>query len=390
MRRVCGAVILVLGLSLLSAPAALAQSVALAPLGPSAPAGGWSLEYGDAFGDPICGAPDAVGRACDNTLFPNRNAGGCSPTPGYNSDEMEQFACSQVSVGPDGLALSCTPSLALRTPAGHVPATFLCGAVQGQDTSVPRGFRFFRWTPGRGQEWAIQLVAQLPPNTGEADPAWWSSDWADTEEIDFLEGFGLQAGRGGGWCSVGAEPNANGYIGITLPTWIYDTASGASVQAENSLCSQMGFDPSAGLHTYTTVFFPNRTFAEYVDGKPDAWSYLSDGAAGQTVAGPPPSISDATMGLILSYGLRADATGDPDLYFLGGTRSFLIRSVAVYENATADGAYAYNVGLAPGTSLIGGQSRKEGWPTWLRLRYSSRSCGFRGHRCQARRRHKRH
>jgi hypothetical protein len=331
------------------------STIAPAPEGPAAPNGGWSIEYGDAFKESICGAQgtSVSSGGCDNTLYPNRNAGGCSNIAGYNSDEMEQFNCAAVNVSANGLDLSCTPATGLTTPSGYVASHYACGAVQSQDTSVPAGYRFFTWKPGQGQEWAVQIVAQFPRNTGEADPGWWSSAWVSSEELDFFEGFGLQAGKNGSWCTAGS--GSNGYIGTTMPTWIYDTNSGANLEAESNICHDLGFDPSAGFHTYTTVIYPNNTLSEYVDGKADHWSYVPNGGADHTsggdVIGPPPSLSNATMGLVLSYALRADTTGDPDPYFTSGTRNFVIRSIAVYENTSASGANAFNGGLAPGTSI---------------------------------------
>jgi hypothetical protein len=335
-------------------------TISPSPAGPSAPSGGWSVAYGDAYNEQICGSQGTAvgGPGCDNTLYPNRNARTCGDLPGYNSDEMEQFNCSQVSVASNGLDLACTYTDGLTTPQGDAPSHYLCGTVQGQDTQVPTGDKFFTWKPGQGQEWAVQAVVQFPPNTGEADPGWWSSDWAWSEEIDFIEGFGLQAGKDGTWCNNTISGGTSGFIGTTMPTWIYNTSTGGMLQAESSICRDLGFDPASGFHTYTTVFYPNNTFSEYVDGKLDDWSFVPEGGSsytnGGSLAGPPSSLSNATMGLILSYGLRDDNTGDPDPYFPSGTRNMYVRSVAVYENASANGANEWNGGLAPGTTVSAG------------------------------------
>jgi hypothetical protein len=331
-------------------PAAVPSS----PDGPASPSGGWAVEYGDAFKLPIC-TTGASGGNCDNTLYPSTDPSrDCAPQPGFNDDEMEQFSCSQVSVGAGGLTLSCEPADGLVTPPGYDPSGYLCGAVSGT-APQPVGYRFFGWKPGQGQEWAVQIRCKFPPNTGEADPAWWSGDWAWTEEIDFFEGFGGDAGPGGSWTR--ARPPSNGWIGTTDPTWIYNTKTDAHIGAASFFAKYERFDPSAGFHTYTTVFFPNNTVSEYIDGRIVAWDYVPHGGAdyrnGGTVVGPPPSISNAILGLILSYALRDDATGDPDPYFNSGVRKFRIRSIAVYENASADAANAFNAGLAPGTAVSG-------------------------------------
>src|SRR5262249_39813716 len=78
------------------AASASAASVSPVPSGPSTPTGGWSVQYADAFGAPLGIAPGN-----DNTLRVYEG-------PGYNSDEMEVFRPSAVSVGPEGLRLSCT------------------------------------------------------------------------------------------------------------------------------------------------------------------------------------------------------------------------------------------------------------------------------------------
>ena len=217
----------------------------------------------------------------------------------------------------------------------------------------PSGYKLFNWRPGQGQEWAFEINAKFPPDTGEADPGWWTTDFDWTDEIDFFEGFGDTAGADGSWTHA---TSGDGWIGTTDATWIYNTSNDSEVSADQDLSKDLGWDPSAGFHTYTTVFFPNNTYSEYIDGKIQSWDYVPTGGSaytsGGTVAGPPPGpISDAYLGLELSYALRNDVDGFPDPYFTSGTRSMTIRSIGVYENTTADGAYTSNPGLAPGTTL---------------------------------------
>jgi hypothetical protein len=215
----------------------------------------------------------------------------------------------------------------------------------------------FRFMPGRGQEWAIQIIAKFPPNTGEADPGWWATDPRWTWELDMFEGWGWRAGAGGTWCH---SAGGRGWIPTTDPTWIFDTAARASIAGMQNLCREAQpspFDPSAGYHTYTTVVYPNRTVAEYIDGRIQVWGRVADAGAShadhQTLIGPPPVSPKTYGGLIISYALRDKATGNPDPYFTSGSRSMSVRSIAVYENATAQGARAVNAGLvAPGTTLV--------------------------------------
>ncbi len=120
-------------------------------------------------------------------------------------------------------------------------------------------------------------------------------------------------------------------------------------QGVNDLCHDFGFDPSAGYHTYTTVMYPDRSMAEYIDGR--QVSFTSASAKGsQTITGVGP-VQAVMGGLILSYALRDKATGNPDPYFASGTRVWSTRSISVYENASANGANTINPQLAPGTQV---------------------------------------
>jgi hypothetical protein len=347
------------------------------PDGPPAPSGGWSVEYADAFNNPILGTPQANGFSGtpDNTWYPNRS-NNCSNTAGFNNDEMEAFNCSAVSVNPStGLTLSCKyTSQNTVMQSGDDPANYTCGTVEGS-VGATAGYKFFGFKPGEGQEWAVQINSQLPPNTGEADPGWWATGPPWTEELDFYEEFGGDAGCGGTWTTSNTTIKsparcipANSWIGGTDPTWIWNEgiSNQGQISGEESLYQTVGFDPSADYHTYTTVFFPNGSFSEYIDGKIQTWDYVPTHGSNYvsctatntppscgTVNGPPSVNNDDFIQLLLSYGLRDDTDGDPDPYFTSGTRDFNIRSVAVYQNATADGANATGTGLAPGTTASG-------------------------------------
>jgi len=219
------------------------------------PAGGWQVQYGDAFG-----AAFGTGAGQDNTLYPN--SGGaysrlqCSDNPGFANDEMEVFNCSQAVVDSAGLHLKCDSSPE-RWPAGAGPngapgnpaINYVCGALRSQEGAVP-GYKFFNWQPRQGQTWAMQCVCRFPPDTGAADPGSWSTDDPWTQEIDFFEGWGE---HGTSWADAP----------VTTPTWVYDTnpfttQGGAGVLA---------FDPSAAYHTYTTVISPDNTYEEFIDGQ---------------------------------------------------------------------------------------------------------------------------
>ncbi|MGH8962755.1 MAG: hypothetical protein ACRDWT_16470, partial [Jatrophihabitantaceae bacterium] len=215
-----------------------------------------------------------------------------------------------------------------------------CGAVETDGSTKPAGYRLFNFEPGQGQEWALQIVTRFPPNTGEADPGWWASPPGWAWEWDMFESFGAQGGKGGGWCS-------GNYVGTTDPTFASSTSPWNPQGGESYICRDQGFDPSAGFHTYTTVYYPNNTLSEWIDGKPVTWTYESPGATTFSVSQPP-----AVMGgLILSYALRNTAVGSSDPYFASGTRYWTTRSISVYENASANGADTINPEIAPGTQV---------------------------------------
>jgi hypothetical protein len=313
--------------SALASPAVVSS----APWGPAAPSGGWALEYGDGFGAPL-----GTGPGQDNTVWPSRVTGNCTNNPGFNSNEMEVFNCSQVSTDANGLELAC--SYAPNVAAGK---NYSCGAIETDGQAHPAGYRLFNFEPGQGQEWALQITTKFPPDTGEADPGWWAStprwDW----EWDMFEGFGAQGGKGGGWCS-------GNYVGTTDPTFIYSTHPVTSTSGDSYICRDEGFDPSAGFHTYTTVYYPNSTMSEWIDGRAVTWTY-GDGKSSTVLSvGSPPA---AMGGLILSYSLRNVVVGNSDPYFTSGTRYWTTRSIAVYENASANGTNTVNPEIAPGTQV---------------------------------------
>jgi hypothetical protein len=319
--------------------------VSSTPEGPPTPAGGWSVAYADGFGLPL-----GTGAGHDNTMFPNPGESCSRLGQGFNSSEFEVFDCQHAQVDANGLELTCNYTPDVASFYGTTQ-NYTCGGASSVGQSPP-GYSFFNWEPGQGQTWAVQATLKFPQNTGEADPGWWSGDGPWTEEIDFVEGFGSGAGAGGTWCT---DATGGGHIGDAFPQWIYNTAQLSSIYANTSFCQAQGFDPSAAYHTYTIYIRSNNCVSAYIDGKITAWEYVPTGGscytgAGGTRVGPPPYLSNATMGFLLSYTLRGP-TGDPDPYFESGTRAFSIRSIAVYENASAGGANAFNSEVAPGTTV---------------------------------------
>jgi hypothetical protein len=285
-------------------------SVSATPTGPPTPAGGWSVAYADAFGEPI-----GVGRGHDNTWFPN-NCVVMTSCHGFNEDELEVMNPSAVGETAQGLKLTCT-----HTPAAQAPGAkhFVCGTLRGLEKF--RGYRSFKWSPGKGQTLVFQAIAKLPPNTGDADPGWWTNGppWNDTE-VDFFEG--------GGWGSY-----TSGWKTSPLYTsWF---------AAPHPEASKSGFavDPSQAFHTYTFELSASGTYSVWIDGVPQPWA---------TNVGPArPDLSEKAT-LILSYALRECSCKSG---FTSGTREFDVKSVAVYEDKVHAGVGIEDGGLAPGTAI---------------------------------------
>ncbi len=289
-----------------------APAVGSAPTGPSAPAGGWYVALADGFGASLGTAPGQ-----DNFWYANRLC--CNPAsnqPGFNSNELEVFNSSQVKVGGQGLELVDT----YQPNTGGSGKNYVSGTVSS-NVSGAAGYKPFTWTPGRGETWAFECVCKLPPNTGEQDPGWWSSDPAWTDELDFFEFWGWNT-----WAKYN--------MGIT---WIYKTPN-SMTQSEHDLGEL--FDPAAAFHRYTTVINANNTLEEFIDGVRQSW-FGHNG-----VLGPVSSPTIAPMGLIISSALRGSGSN-----FTSGSRSFSIRSVAVYEDAGHAGQNVTGGGVAPGTIL---------------------------------------
>jgi hypothetical protein len=287
--------------------------VSSTPTGPAAPAGGWSVVYADGFGAPIGNGPGQ-----DNTWFPN-NCALSSNCAGFNTDEMEVINPSAASETAEGLKLTCTYTAAAQEPGKK---HYVCGTVRGQAEGKLPGYSFFKWSPGKGQTLVFQAVAKLPPNTGEADPGWWTNGppWNDTE-VDFFEGGGASSGQVTGW--------------RTNPLYT------AWFAAPHVTANKQGFtvDPSLAFHTYTFEIAANNTYSIWIDGVPQPWA---------TNVGPvKPDLAEKAT-LILSYALRECGCKSG---FTSGTREFDIKSVSVYEDKAHKGVGIENEGIAPGTAV---------------------------------------
>ena len=226
---------------------------------------------------------------------------------------------SAVSTTPQGLRLTCTHTAVAQSPgAKH----YVCGVLRGQNDGVP-GYRFFTWSPGKGQTLVFQAVAKFPPNTGEADPGWWSNGppWEGTE-VDFFEGGGASEKHTEGWSTDAI------YTAWFAPPFL--------------TANKWGFaeDPSLAFHTYTFEITPENTYSVWIDGKLQPWA---------TNVGPADPVGKARTTLILSYGLRECHAARV------ASRAARASSTSNRWPSTRTGAHRgvgiENGGLAPGTTL---------------------------------------
>jgi hypothetical protein len=307
-----------------------------APTGPRAPAGGWHVAFADGFGAPL-----GTQRGQDNFVYPNENAC-CNPFAdhhGNNTNELQVYNGSQVRVGSEGLELidKYSPN---RAPAeGSYPVrNYVSGSVSTQSQYAAGGWRPFTWKPGLGKTLAFECNCRLPANSpfSGVDPGWWSTDPKWTNEIDFFEEWGWESG-----CKLSLLTSC-----LTGVAWVYDT-SPVTVE-ESYLDLYRLFDPSTAFHRYTTVVYPDNRWSEYIDGQLQRWVGV-DG-----VAPAPPYFNKVSMGLLLTNALRDKTpTSGPNPYpgFSSGTRTFTVRSIAVYEDAAHEGEGVSGGGVAPGTTI---------------------------------------
>jgi len=299
-----------------------------APTGPAIPSGGWSTAYADAFNAPI-----GTGSGQDNTWFPNRPGGSstdpCVNAPGDNSNELEVYNCSKVAVDSQGLKLTCT-----YTPGVATGKNYVCGTIRQQATNGASGYKQFAWKPAQGETWAFEIVGKFPPNTGEEDVGWWSFDPPWTDEFDFFESWGWN------------DKPTSGYTTTTTGiAWLYHTPT--VIEGYKQFWPNASNDPSLALHRYTTVIYPNNTFSFFIDG------VLQSGGSipANGIMGPPGgTINTPNMGLVLQYALRLN-TNYGSNGFTSGSRTFNVRSAAVYQDGAHAGKDIVNGGPAPGTTV---------------------------------------
>lgn len=281
-----------------------------APSGPATPAGGWSVAMADDFNAPL-----GTGAGEDNLWYPNQNwspAG--SNAAGDQTYETESYNASQVSVSGGNLAL--TAKYDPNTNSLGANETYLSGMVTSP-VGIQSGYKGFTWTPGGGETWAFEIDCQFPVDTNDLFNAFWSStetNW--TNEHDFFEGH-----------------DTTGQIDSD---WIYDTAAYGTANFQDWYEGQLPFTPSSAMHRYTYVIYPDNTWSLFVDGVLQTW-------VGNNGVSPSHTTDTNPMQIIMNYAL--DGTSNTT------TRSFLINSIAVYEDGDHAGQNISGGGLAPGTSI---------------------------------------
>jgi hypothetical protein len=309
-------------------------TVPAAPSGPPTPTGGWTVAFADGFGTTLfdrTGTTRASAGTSDAEWVLNGGAAG--EVVGFNADEIQNFSASQVSLQTDGLHLTAayTPNRALPGNGGNT-ANYLSGFVQSCREALSDGFK---WTPGGGITWAFEILTKFAPGfdggptSGGNDEGWWSSGRSGIgDEFDFFEHWGWR-----------------GPPSVTADVWVYDPSGPSTVSISGNVTQFLGADPAAGFHRYTTLLKADNSFAFYIDGR----------LFGSRAA--PPNFLALPMKLILSYALRNPSGSNPRIIpgfsTAGQTRDWVIRSVAVYQDAPNAGRNIIFGGVAPGTVIAG-------------------------------------
>lgn len=301
--------------------------VPAAPTGPTAPAGGWSVQYADAFGscltDTGTGCSAGYARA-DDTLGPVTHANGAG-----NANEIAALEPSADDITAAGLKLHCSAT-------ANLGDSYTCGSVTGgaYGATAPGAFH---WTPAPGVHLAIQAAFQAPPNQGNMDPSFWVNGPSDNPEIDIPELWGMNhvppAGATNTWCG----------FQFGDPAVPFDSG-GATGNVQATFCGTGGVqgDPSDAIHTWTLDENGN-TFTSYLDGHQVGTKTYSSFNS-----------SAGVFKMLLMSSMREDPpSGGPrsGYPFPAGGNDLTFRYVAVYEPASANGAATNGPIVVPGTQI---------------------------------------
>ena len=298
------------------------------------PAGGWTLEYGDAFG-----SPDLYEGGTDNTWYPGGNGSCTSGYPYGDPSTMIAYGeCAETSVESDGLNISCSYGHPSGSPTDNPAGAaydYSCGGAYASWSSIPSSsYHTFSWLDpyNSGHTIAIQWEWKLPPDY-QFDPAIWGTGTytgadADTgDEIDLNESFGW----GGSASPAATNWSSSAY---TQPTIV-----GGSPYTYLTY----GFDPSAAMHTYTVVLNGStNTYQSYIDG-----SQISSGA----FASGGPEYQSLLWNMDMRGGSSACTSGacaDPVPGFTSGSHALVVRYVGYYEDTAHAGQGVELAGCAGG------------------------------------------
>ena len=301
------------------------------PTGPAAPAGGWSVALADHFEAPL-----GTAAGDDNIFYPNISYSNNAATPqyGYNDFELEAYSSSQVQSGNGELVLTAKPDTdSLPASGGHYQTNYLSGTVNTSTAHTAQGWKGFDWIPAKGETWAFEVDAQFPVDTDDMWNAFWtSSENGWTDERDFFEGQ-----------ATSNEVDSDN---------IYSTSPFAQDWYKDS--TPEPFDLAASFNRYTYVIYPSGSWSFYINGVQQTWVGNNGIAPAET---PGESNPNTPMELIMNYALdyynsATNSHSDTDPNFTSGTRQFIIKSAAVYEDAANAGQNYVGGGIAPGTTIL--------------------------------------
>jgi hypothetical protein len=316
------------------------SSINTAPCGPPVPVSGWHVDLADGFKAPL-GPDTGTETGNDNLWYPSQssNTDLNNDVNGDNPNETECYNANQVSVAGGDLVLTAKYQYDVAKAGVYcggsgttadVQRNYVSGIVT-TPTDQP-GYKGFTWTPGNGSTLAFEIVSQWPLSTGNLWDAFWTSSPAGwTDERDFFEGY-----------------SSSNKCGNIDSDWIYQTPdtplpgapTGTMKKLQDFYCNSLGFDPSAQMHRYTYLIYPNQSWSLYIDGVLQTWVGTNGIAPVEN------NKVDAPMELLINYALNSNATT-----FSSGTNQFLIKSVAVYQDTANAGQGITGGGIAPGTSV---------------------------------------
>lgn len=315
--------------------AATTAAVNAAPIGPAEPAGGWYVPFADAFAVPLGTAP-----GLDNLWYPNKDTAEAAYgyQPGFNNNEMQAFHGSQALVGPEGLELCASYYAPGWSGSGAVLKKYRSACIStSAGATAPAGYSFFRWKPTEGLTFAFEIVCKFPPNTHEANFAFWSIDHGGTNEFDFTDSWGWNYANNATSAYQNTEEGT---------VWIYNTEGYGAGKESAETKGVYTHDPAANFHRYTTVLYPDNTFSHYIDGVQASWCNKVKPA---NVA----KIRRVYMGLVCDYALRTPeeetGKGNNTTGFTAAIRTATVRSIAVYADKAHEGQSVEGRAIAPGT-----------------------------------------